>query len=50
MEKTNVVLVIALFACGMVTLFAAAFAIRALMDHVKKAYEIEEDAMEGYVL
>ena len=50
MEKTNVVLVIALFACGMASLFAVAFAIRVLMDHVKSTYEIEEDAMEGYVL
>ena len=49
-KETNVAAILLLYAVGMVSVFAITFGIRALMDHISKDFELQEDAMEGYVL
>ena len=49
-KENNVPAILLLYAVGMVSVFAIAFGIRALMDRLNKDFELSEDAMEGYVL
>ena len=49
-KENNVPAILLLYAVGMVSVFAIAFGIRALMDRFSKDFELQEDAMEGYVL
>ena len=49
-KEINVAAVLLMYTLGVVSVFAGTLAIRAVMDRFGKAYELQEDGMEGYVL